>query len=133
MARNLTVDEEVYVPRARLGIDVNAPSALYKTHVREVVARSVRVDLPNGAGWSRPIASSAVHRNVGVLVVRIGDFDTEFALLDPLAKSVLQYFRVLLAEAVELCEVRSMVEFRQFWTAHHGAYSHVILIGHGGR
>jgi hypothetical protein len=134
MATNLAVGEHVYVPRTRMGLDSNAPSAFVSTTVRAVEGRSVRVDLPNGQGWSAPIATSAVHRNIGVLIFRIGDFATELSLLDPLAKSVLQYFRLLLPDdMVGFCEIRSPQEFQKFWTAHHGGYSHVILIGHGRR
>ncbi len=131
MVQNLQVGETVYVPRARLGLDANSPNAFHRTTVREVVNRSVRVDMPDG-NWSDAVASSVVHRNVGLLICRIGDFQTELALLDPLAKSLLQYFRLLVPDdMVQLCEVRALQEMSQYWGQVHAAYSHVILIGHG--
>src|SRR5689334_19398851 len=88
MAQNLQIGDQVFISRNRLGLDPNSPSAFYKTTVREVVDRSVKVDLPGGE-LSEIIGTSAVHRNIGVLIFRIGDYQTELSLLDPLAKSVL--------------------------------------------
>jgi len=131
MARNLQVGETVYVSRARLGLGANAPSAFLQAEVMDLQDRSVRVKLPDGT-WSDGVATSAVHRNIGVLILRIGDFATETTLLDPLAKSVLQYFRLLLSDdMVCLCRCRSMEELKHFWQQLHGAYSHVVIIGHG--
>jgi len=97
----------VYVPRARLGLAVDEPSAFLRAKIRKVVDRSIVVDLPGGTE-SKPIASSAAHANVGVTIVRVGDFDTEGTLLDPLAKSLLQFCRLLLPDdMVVLREVRA--------------------------
>jgi hypothetical protein len=87
VAKNLQIGETVFVPRARLDLDENKPSAFLKTEVMEVVNRSVRVKLEDGL-WSDPVATSAVHRDIGVLIFRIGDFSTETSLLDPLRQSV---------------------------------------------
>jgi len=131
MAQNLQVNEIAYVPRSRLGLDENSPSAFHRTVVREIIDRSVRVELPDGT-LSEPVASSVVHRNVGLLVFRIGDFQTELTLLDPLANSLLQYFRLLVPDdMVHLCEVRSCAETEHYWGLLHGGYTHVVLIGHG--
>lgn len=131
MAKNLQVGETVFVPRARLRLDPNAPSAFLRTDVVDVVDRSVRVNLTNGT-LSDPVAISAVHRNVGVLILRVGDFETETTLLEPLAKSVLQYFRLLLPDDMVLCHrLRSIQELTYYWQKLHGGYSHVVLIGHG--
>ena len=131
MAQGLKVGDNVYVPRVRLGLDVDTPSALWRTTVREVIGRSVVVDLPGGAP-SSPIASSAAHLDVGVIILRVGDFDTETTLLDPLAKSLLQFCRLLLPDdQVTLREVRSRIELRHFWEQDHGVNSHLLLVGHG--
>jgi hypothetical protein len=131
VARGLNEGDTVYVPRARLGLDADNPSALWKTTVRRVVNRSLVVDLPNGE-LSEPVASSAAHLNVGTLIFRVGDFDTERTLLDPLAKSILQFCKLLLPDdQVLLREVRSRAELSRFWQQDHPTHSHVVLIGHG--
>jgi hypothetical protein len=133
MAKNLQPEEDVYVPWSRLpnfGAGDDHPSAFYKTKVVEVVDRSVRLQLPNGA-ISAPLGSSAIHRNIGILVVRIGDFGTEFILLDPLAKSVLQFSRLLVNDDVRLLEVRTLAELEHCWTKDHAVYRHVVFVGHG--
>jgi hypothetical protein len=133
MAKNLQVDETVFVPRVRLGLDLNNANAFYNTSVCEVNDRSVRVSLPGG-GWSDWIGSSAVHRNVGILILRIGDYQSEIGLLEPLKKSVLQYFRLLLPDdMVRAHEMRTTEELAQIWAANHAGFSHVIVIGHGRR
>ncbi len=131
MASNLQVGETVFVPRARLDLDENAPSAFLQTEVMQIVDRSVIVKLESGL-WSKPVATSAVHRNTAVLILRIGDFNTETTLLEPLTKSVLQYFRLLMPdEFVYACRLRSKEELKHYWGKLHGGYSHVVIIGHG--
>lgn len=131
MARNLTVGETVYVPRSKLGMALDGASAFWRGSVAQVQDRSITVTLPGGNTSAR-VATSAVHRNVGVLVFRIGDFDTEAGLLDPLAKSVQHFLRLLLPDDMtRTCYVRSTDEIQSIWQANHGAYSHVALIGHG--
>ena len=131
MAKQLKVGQKVHVPYSRLGLQPNKPSALIEVHVKEVQGRSVVVNVPDHAHGVK-VASSAVHTNIGVMLVRIGDFDTETPLLDPLTKSLLQYCRLLLPDdMIFLREVRSEEEFARFWGKEHGAFSHVILVGHG--
>jgi hypothetical protein len=130
MAQGLKVGDMVYIPRARHGLSVDEPSAFYRAAVRDTADRSIEVDMPDGTtGW---VASSAAHLNIGVFILRIGDFDTETTLLDPLTKSLLQYCRLLLPDdMVVLREVRSRGELRHFWERDHAAYSHLIVLGHG--
>ena len=109
----------------------NQPHAIYRTEVHEVRKRSVRVALPQGviSDW---IASSHVHRELAISIFIIGDFETELSLLDPLAKSVLHYCRLLLPDdRVLLRKVRSLAEFGKWCSREANAYTHVILIGHG--
>ncbi len=130
MARNLNVGEDVYVPLAKLGASLNRASALFKTTVAAKSKRSIRVLDPSGNPVR--IAAAHVHRRVGVAIVRIGDFATELALLDPLAKTLLHFCRLVLSEdEVRLVQLRSLGELVSFWGANHGAYAMVVLIGHG--
>lgn len=78
------------------------------------------------------VAASAAHRNIHVLVIRIGDFSTENTFLDPMAKSILQFLRVLLTDGyVTKFEVRSIGELAEYWRLNHRIISHVVLVGHG--
>jgi hypothetical protein len=95
LARGLKVNDTVYAPRARLGLPIDGSSAFHKTVVSKVIDRSVEVDVN---GQLKKVASSAAHLNIGVLILRIGDFDTELTLLDPLAKSLLQHCRLTLPD-----------------------------------
>ncbi|HLC42690.1 MAG TPA: hypothetical protein VJO34_13840 [Methylomirabilota bacterium] len=132
MARNLIVGQAVYVPWSRLGLDQAGASALTEATVAEVVGRQVVLNLPGGA-QSKTIGSSLVHeKDAAVLVVRIGDFATEPTLLDPLAKSLLQYLRLLLPDdAVRILEIRSLAELDQAWPINAPAFTNVVLVGHG--
>ncbi len=132
MASDLKVGDFVYVPCAAVPELVDRDTALYRAEVVAVERRSVRVKLPNGAS-SELIGTSRVHKDVGILVIEVGDFATEAALLDPLAKSVLQFIRLLVPDdQVRAIKVRSRDELQKFWLTNQAAFSHVVLIGHGG-
>src|SRR5687767_1077284 len=126
MARNLQVDEEVYAPLNRLNVDRTGISAFLRTKVLAVDDRTATVDLlDNGA--TAAIATSALHRNVGVCIFAVGDIHTEANLIEPLRKSVLQYCRLLLPQpSLLLQSVRSTAEMRAFWHRDHALCSHVV-------
>lgn len=130
MARNLSVNETVYIPCSRVsGLDTGV--SMYRTKVVEVAPRAVKVQL-RGGQVSDSIGSSLVHRNIGILILNVGDFQSEMTLLDPLAKSVAQFCRLLVGDDyIKSLRIRSLEELRTFWTRHQAAYSHVIWIGHG--
>ncbi len=131
MASNLRIGDTVYVPCAAFPELADRDTALYRTEVVAVERRSVSVKLPSGE-QSALIGSSRVHKDVGILVIEIGDFATEAALLDPLAKSVLQFIRLLVPDdQVRIVKVRSRSELTKFWRINQATYSHVVLIGHG--
>lgn len=133
MARRLRVNETVYVPRSRLsGVD-RTGVALYRTTVLKVEGRKVKVSLRDGetSDW---IGSALVHRDIGILLLNIGDFETEHALLDPLAKSIAQFCRLLVPDdQIRSIRVRCLDELKEFWRLNQAAYSHVIWIGHGSK
>lgn len=131
MARNLQLNETVYVPRVRLGMGLNAHSAFYTGKIGEVQDRSVRLTLPGGnlTDW---VSAAHVHRNIGVCVFRIGDFATEPGLLDPLTKSIHHYLRMLLPDdTLRVHYLRSLEELETYWSEEHSTFSHVVLVGHG--
>lgn len=124
------VGDEVYVPRGAIGLDPNDISPFLRTTVRERARRSVRVDLPNGQ-LSSLISTTKLTRSFGVLILRIGDFQ-ESGLLDPLAKSVFNYVRMLLpGDSVRLAELRTTSEFQHLWRLYHGVCKQLVIIGHG--
>ena len=123
--------DDVLVPASRVGLK-DHPSALVRTRVVESQARSVKVALPTGEVWDR-IASSKVHDELGVAIITIGDLATENALLNPLSKSILQFFRLLIPsdDEVRRVFVRSRAELRHFWREQHALLSHAVVIAHG--
>lgn len=124
------IGEQVYVPRSVLGLDENAISPFHRTTVRARNERSVQVDLPDGSR-SRLIATSKVSASFGVLIIRIGDFN-EDGLIDPLAKSILHYCRMLLpGDAVRLVELRTEQELVRLWNDAHAVCKQVVIVGHG--
>ncbi len=124
------IGDQVYVARSILGLDENDISPFLRTTIRARNNRSVQVDLPNGV-LSNGIATSKVAANFGVLIIRIGDFN-EDGLLDPLAKSVLHYCRMLLpGDSVQLIELRTEGELVTLWGNIHGMCQQVVIVGHG--
>ena len=132
MAKNLQVGDTVFIPRERLGIGSSEGSALKKCTVIAKNDRTITVDVNGDDGNALAAASSVAHRNIHILVLRLGDFVTESSFLDPLTKSILQYLRMLLTDGhVTRLEIRSLEELRIFWSQNHGTFSHVIIVGHG--
>jgi hypothetical protein len=126
----IEIGDTVYVPRTAVDLDPNEISPFLQSVVRDRQNRSVQVDLPDGT-LSDFIATSKVTKNFGVLIVRIGDFAEE-ALLDPLAKVVLNYLRMLLPDdSVRLVELRTTDEFATLWGKYHAMCEQIIIIGHG--
>lgn len=130
MASGLNVGEDVYVPVHRLEKNASVPYSIAKGKIQRIVERTVVVKLPSLG--ERRVATSAVHRNVGILVLKIGDFRSEDSLLDPLTKSLVNYCRLLVPDdQVRYLEIRTWDEFEAVIADHHTAYTHVVIVGHG--
>lgn len=123
-------NDKAFVPVSKIKGMENYHSAFYETQVLEIADRKVKISLPGGGDeW---IASSLVQKNIGILVLEIGDLQTETSLLDPLAKSVLQYCRLLLPDDyVRFHKIRFPSELSTIWEKEKDIYSHIVLIGHG--
>lgn len=133
MANNLQIGDTVYVPCTRVPELASKGTALYQSCVSQINGRKAKVDLPEG-NQSEWIGASLLHRDVGILVINIGDFETEETLLNPLAKSVAQFCRLLVPDdQIRQIRVRSTGELVKFWQRDQSAYSHVIWIGHGSK
>ena len=130
MPHKFLIGEHVFIPAARTEFPDQAPFALVYKKVIGQNDRSITFDDESGP---RNVASRLVHKSgLGFLVLRIGDMATERTLLDPLAKSMLQYVRLLLPDNdVHALNVRTLAELVCWWSVNANAISHVILIGHG--
>lgn len=124
------VDETVLVPASQMPNPNAVPFGLVKRIVRDQTDRSVCVD--DGLGGTVEVASRLVHSiHLGISVVRIGDLGTEAKLLDPLAKSVVQFLRLLVDDPdLRYVSLRTLAELEAHWTSTHAGTSHVVLIGH---
>lgn len=133
MARKFILGQAIYVPRARIGLDANGATPFHPATVLDIEedGRKVVIEKPDGSRIS--VASSAARADIGVLVVRVGDFGSESLLLDPLAKSLLHYCRLLIGDSndARLLQLRSTDELQVFWRANHWLYSTVAFVAHG--
>lgn len=131
MATHFAVDDKVFVPASRVPGMEGHSSAFYETRIAGVGVRKVKVHLQGGA-TSEWIGSGLCQKNIGILIFTIGDFETEAGLLDPLAKSVLQYCRLLVPDDyLRAYKIRSLAELKNIWQKEQAAYSHVVIVGHG--
>ena len=131
MAGKIQAGETIYVSCSRVKDLAERGVALYKTKITEVDGQRARVDLPTGQ-QSEWISCSLLHRDVSILIINVGDFYSEHSLLDPLAKSVGQFCRLLVPDdQIRQVRVRSLDELETLWRAEQVMYSHVVWIGHG--
>jgi len=131
MPTKFRIEETCYVPTSLLPDENKYPVSIYRTTIKDIKNKSVKVQQKDGtiSDW---ITTSKVSKNIGILIISIGDFSTEETLLNPLAKSILQFSRLLLEDdSVMLVKVRSIGELSAWWKLNDAAYSHVVLIGHG--
>jgi hypothetical protein len=125
------VGQNVYAPIYQYQAGNQAPFAVARGIVREVSGRSCVVDLPHGIGLQR-IASSMLHAEVGVCIVRIGDFRSEQSAMDPICKSILNFLRLLLPDdQVKSVGIRTVPELEELFQIYASAYSLWIVVGHG--
>lgn len=135
MARNIQNGDDVYVCRSRLPTVNDQSKAFFKTTVVARQDRSVSVRLPNGAN-SDFISTKFVHHRVGVAILALGDFQSESTLLDPLAKTVLQFCRLLFGDDdyVRFLKIRTDQELELLCQSRQlTPYEHIVIIGHGGK
>lgn len=125
------VGQSVYAPIYRYAAGRQAPFAIARGTVRAVTERSCEVDLPYGIGIQR-IASSLLHADVGVCVVRIGDFRSELSTMDPICKSLLNFLRLLLPDdQIKSVGIRTVAELEEVFEIFASAYPLWIIVGHG--
>jgi hypothetical protein len=127
------VGAEVFVPSRLLPKPDEQPFALMRRKVTGTTNRSVRIDVQDAMGNDIEVSSRLLHgEDLGITILRVGHFVTEDTALDPLAKSLLQFTRLLIDdEVVRLVEVRTAAEIREIWSKIGPSTTHVILVGHG--
>lgn len=127
------VGDTVFVPSRLLPKPDEQPFALMRRTVTGNANRSVRIDVQDDTVSDIEVSSKLVHSaELGITVLRVGHFVTEETALDPLAKSLLQFSRLLVDDqVVRLVEVRTAAEIQAIWAKVGPLTSHVILIGHG--
>ena len=125
------VGEQVYLPRARVGLGQDGMSSFYRGQVVDTGRGKIKVDLPGGitSDW---VASAFAKKTIKAVVITLGDFSSESLVFDPLAKNILHHLRLLLGpdEALGM-KVRSVPELKKFWEAEQSEISHVVFVGHG--
>lgn len=127
----MKVGDRIYVPATLLPDARQSPFALEHRKIIEVQGKRISVETRNGDP-SPLLPKSRMLHACGIAIMRIGDFQTEQTLLDPLAKSLLQFARMLLDDdSVRLFEARSLPELKAWWTSNGAAYTHILLVAHG--
>jgi len=130
MARNVNVNDIVFVPRDRVTTQIDTPHSLVKATVAAKANRTLTLNCPYDIG-AQNVPSSAVHKDVGVCVIRVGDYQTENNLLNPLTKSIVHFLRILLPDDQLFTQyVRTPQEFYHVIATYGGAFTHFVLIGH---
>ena len=127
---NYQEGETIFVPASLLGI-ANPSFAVVERTVLGNINRSVCVDAEGGV--TTEVASSRVFPRIGVLLLRIGDYGSEHQLLDPLYKSLLQYFRLLVGPEVVGFEIRTVEEFTHIWGQEHATKRYLVIVGTAAR
>ena len=124
------VGQSVHAPIYQYPGGDQAPFAIARGTVRAVAKRSCDVELPYVG--IRTIASSRLHSDVGVCIIRIGDFKSEQSVMDPICKSILNFLRLLLPDdQVRLVELRTAAELEEFFELCASVYSLWVVVGHG--
>lgn len=125
------VGDDVLVPAAASGDTGNGP-ALRERKVLQLVDRSVLVNGPPDQPACK-VGVARVHKDFGLVLVRIGDVASDPELLDPLANSLEHYFRLLLppGDRFWVWRIRTQAELEEYWKAFQGVVTHVVLAGHG--
>jgi hypothetical protein len=123
----------VYIPASLTRQGATAPYALVERKVLRQADKGRSIFIDDGDGESMKVATRRVQPgSLGFALIRIGDFQTENTLLDPLAKSVLQYLRLMLPDhVVTNVSIRTLHELQEWWAFNSAAQTHCILVGHG--
>ena len=125
------LNEKIHVPSLKAGLTFDYPYSMTSGEICDLTDKYIKINLPNGE-ISEEIPISLARKKLGILIIQIGDFESELTLLEPLKKTIIQFTRLLLNdEYIHSYSVRSPDELRYIWEKEHLITSHIILIGHG--
>lgn len=130
MSTKYAIGDTILVPTTLLNWE-DAPAAVAERKVIAQQGRKVKVAGKPGHAdtW---VATARTHRDIHVLLLRVGDFKSEPDLLDPITKSLGYQLKLLLsAERVVIWYLRTVDELQVAWTKDHNLFTHVVLISHG--
>lgn len=124
-------NDTVFCSTLQLDKKADTDEALVEGKVISVAEKSAIVDFRSGIGI-RKVGTVRLHKKISFLLIEFGDFANESTNLDPLAKSILAFLRLLISDGalVKFIKLRSEQEL-EYSLKHYGAYSHIILVGHG--
>lgn len=126
--------DTVFVPLVQIDNMENSNYAICSATVENVRDRTVELRITGQPDLVSISSSKVLHRNTGILILRIGDMQTEETLLKPLEKSILQFCRLLMPDDhIKQFDTRHPDELRSFWEQNQQAYSHIIFVAHGTR
>jgi hypothetical protein len=132
MPKQISVGNDVFVPATRLETTVQPPYAVVRVRVAATDQRSATVESPYHNG-GQIVAKTFLQENVGVLIIKIGDLETETTLLDPLAATLSHFFRLLLPDdQLRSFSIRTADELYDIYSRHSAPYTHIIIVGHAG-
>lgn len=127
MPEDINVGDYVFIPSAKIPGE-GSSHAIKKVRAERIEDRSIIIN----NGEDLKISKKLCHKNIGILILIIGDFSTESNLLYPLGKSILHYCKLLLSDdLIKYCKIRSKIELEKIWNDNHRVITHVIIIGHG--
>jgi hypothetical protein len=132
MPQKFKAGDKVMVNAAKLVDPDRYQYALIEKTVERVEKSSVIIldHQQNEVGiWADRVHAES---NFGVSILRIGDVGSDPGLLDPLAKSILHFTKLLLPEErVRFFSARTKLELRRYLEKHFTLFSYVIIVGHG--
>lgn len=131
MSSYINVGDRVCVPVERIAPGHSCPFPIVEGTVISRDKRTVTIDLPYGIG-SRSIASSAVlHTDLSISIIRIGDFQTEISLLDPLTKTLTHFLKLLLPDDRRRTHyIRTPQELYDLYERENRSVSIFVIVGH---
>lgn len=127
------IGDTVFCSSIHLDKNAEVDQAIVEGYVLSLNRKSASVEFRNGIGI-KTVGTVKLHKNVSFLLIEFGDFVNESANLDPLAKSILAYLRLLISDGslIKFIKIRSEQELG-YVLKHYGTYSHIILVGHGSK
>jgi hypothetical protein len=132
--KNLKKDQLVYVPAKSVKIDpLEYPSAMVSCKVSEVKRNNVVLyDIPTKKHDLETVKSGILRRKLGILILRVGDYNSEDSLLDPLFNAVCSISSLLLtSDSIFALKIRTFKELQYYWIKYNASISHIVIIGHG--